>query len=153
GPLYRDKGNKWVRGGKPRRCRGTPLAYITFPAQPPSSRCQPDPGRCYPAPLRRLRWWRSAPEESVPLSDQEVVMAHTLPPLPYPNNALEPSIDALTMEIHHDRHHKAYVDNLNKALESQPAALQNKPVVQLLREINSVPANIKQAVINNGGGH
>jgi Fe-Mn family superoxide dismutase len=80
-------------------------------------------------------------------------MAHTLPPLPYPNNALEPSIDALTMEIHHDRHHKAYVDNLNKALEAQPAALQNKPVVQLLREISSVPQNIKQAVINNGGGH
>src|SRR5262245_19868250 len=79
-------------------------------------------------------------------------MAHTLPPLPYANNALEPSIDAMTMEIHHDRHHKAYVDNLNKALDGQ-AALANKPVVQLLREINSVPANIKQAVINNGGGH
>jgi Fe-Mn family superoxide dismutase len=79
-------------------------------------------------------------------------MAHSLPPLPYPTNALEPSIDALTMEIHHGRHHKAYVDNLNKALENQ-GDLANKPVVQLLREINSVPQTIRQAVINNGGGH
>jgi Fe-Mn family superoxide dismutase len=79
-------------------------------------------------------------------------MAYTLPPLPYPNNALEPHIDALTMEIHHDRHHKAYVDNANKALEGQ-AALQNKPIEQLLRDNNQVPENIRQAVINNGGGH
>jgi len=79
-------------------------------------------------------------------------MAYTLPPLPYPNNALEPSIDALTMEIHHDRHHKAYVDNVNKALEGQ-AALLSKPIDQLLREIKQVPENIRQAVINNGGGH
>src|SRR5579884_2986174 len=79
-------------------------------------------------------------------------MAYTLPPLPYPNNALEPSIDAMTMEIHHDRHHKAYVDNLNKALEGQ-ASLGNKPIEQLLREIHQVPENIRQAVINNGGGH
>jgi Fe-Mn family superoxide dismutase len=78
-------------------------------------------------------------------------MAHTLPPLPYPNNALEPSIDALTMEIHHDRHHKAYVDNLNKALEGH-TDLQNKSTIDLLRNINSVPQNIRQAVINNGGG-
>src|SRR5918912_4306601 len=79
-------------------------------------------------------------------------MAHTLPPLPYPNNALEPSIDAMTMEIHHDRHHKAYVDNLNKALEGN-AALQSKSIEQLLREINQVPENIRTAVRNNGGGH
>lgn len=79
-------------------------------------------------------------------------MAHTLPPLPYPNNALEPSIDALTMEIHHDRHHKAYVDNLNKALEGQ-ADLASKPIDELLRGISSVPEKIRQAVINNGGGH
>src|SRR6516165_10301387 len=79
-------------------------------------------------------------------------MAYSLPPLPYPNNALEPWIDALTMEIHHDRHHKAYVDNLNKALEGQPA-LQAKPIEQLLREINQVPENIRTAVRNNGGGH
>ena len=79
-------------------------------------------------------------------------MAFTLPPLPYPADALEPSIDKMTMEIHHGRHHKAYVDNLNKALEGQPA-LQSQPIEQLLREINSVPENIRQAVINNGGGH
>src|SRR6187200_2012089 len=61
---------------------------------------------------------------------QEDIMAHTLPPLPYANNALEPSIDAMTMEIHHDRHHKAYVDNLNKALDGQ-AGLSSKPIEQL----------------------
>ncbi len=79
-------------------------------------------------------------------------MAYTLPPLPYPTDALEPHIDKMTMEIHHGRHHKAYVDNLNKALEGQ-AALQNLPVEQLLRDINKVPENIRQAIINNGGGH
>src|SRR5438093_3966819 len=79
-------------------------------------------------------------------------MAYTLPNLPYPTNALEPSIDAMTMEIHHGRHHKTYVDNLNKALEGQ-AALANKPIEQLLREINQVPENIRTAVRNNGGGH
>jgi Fe-Mn family superoxide dismutase len=78
-------------------------------------------------------------------------MAHTLPPLPYPTNALEPYIDALTMEIHHDRHHKAYVDNLNKAIAGN-AELENKPTIEILRHISSVPQNIRQAVINNGGG-
>jgi Fe-Mn family superoxide dismutase len=79
-------------------------------------------------------------------------MAHTLPPLPYPADALEPHIDARTMEIHHDRHHKAYVDNLNKALEGAPADVQNMDVVTLLRNIKKVPDAIRQAVINNGGG-
>ncbi len=79
-------------------------------------------------------------------------MAYTLPPLPYPTDALEPTIDKMTMEIHHDRHHKAYVDNLNKALDGQ-ANLQSKPIEQLLREINQVPENIRTAVRNNGGGH
>jgi Fe-Mn family superoxide dismutase len=79
-------------------------------------------------------------------------MAYTVPPLPYPNDALEPYIDAKTMEIHHDRHHKAYVDNVNKALEGHPE-LQKLPIEQLLRQINKVPENIRQAVINNGGGH
>src|SRR5262249_10649940 len=79
-------------------------------------------------------------------------MAHTLPPLPYAPDALEPHIDKTTMEIHHGRHHKAYVDNLNKALEAH-AALQSKTIDQLLREIKSVPDAIRQAVINNGGGH
>ncbi len=79
-------------------------------------------------------------------------MAFTLPPLPYPSDALEPSIDKMTMEIHHGRHHKAYVDNLNAALANH-AALQSKPIEQLLREINSVPEADRQKVINNGGGH
>src|SRR5436190_5286114 len=83
---------------------------------------------------------------------KESIMAFTLPNLPYATNALEPSIDAMTMEIHHGRHHKAYVDNLNKALEGQ-AALASKPIEQLLREISQVPDAIRQAVINNGGGH
>jgi Fe-Mn family superoxide dismutase len=79
-------------------------------------------------------------------------MAFTLPPLPYPSDALEAAIDKMTMEIHHGKHHKAYVDNLNAALEGQ-AALLSKPIDQLMREINSVPEAIRQKVINNGGGH
>jgi Fe-Mn family superoxide dismutase len=79
-------------------------------------------------------------------------MAFTLPPLPYPADALEPSIDKMTMEIHHGRHHKAYVDNLNAALEGQ-SVLAAKPIVQLLKEINQVPEAIRQKISNNGGGH
>src|SRR3954447_12254428 len=79
-------------------------------------------------------------------------MAFTLPPLPYPAEALEPSIDKMTMEIHHGRHHKAYVDNLNAALANHPG-LQNKPIEQLLKEISSIPEADRQKVINNGGGH
>ncbi len=79
-------------------------------------------------------------------------MAYTLPPLPYPADALEAAIDRMTMEIHHDRHHKAYVDNLNAALQGQDA-LAAKPIEQLLRDIKSVPESIRQKVINNGGGH
>jgi Fe-Mn family superoxide dismutase len=79
-------------------------------------------------------------------------MAYQLPPLPYSFDALEPYIDAMTMEIHHDRHHKTYVDNLNKALESAPA-LGDQPIEDLLRNINQVPEGIRMAVRNNGGGH
>jgi superoxide dismutase, Fe-Mn family len=79
-------------------------------------------------------------------------MAHQLPPLPYAYEALEPHIDKETMTIHHDRHHAAYVNNLNAALEAQ-ASLAEQDVETLLRNIEQVPANIKQAVINNGGGH
>ena len=79
-------------------------------------------------------------------------MAFTLPALPYPADALEPSIDKMTMEIHHGKHHKAYVDNLNAALEGH-AALQSKSIEQLLHDITSVPEAIRQKVINNGGGH
>jgi Fe-Mn family superoxide dismutase len=77
---------------------------------------------------------------------------YTLPTLPYAFDALEPYIDAQTMEIHSQKHHKAYVDNLNKALDGH-ANLLAKPIEQLLREINEVPESIRQAVINNGGGH
>src|ERR1700685_405498 len=79
-------------------------------------------------------------------------MTFTLPPLPYPFDALEPYIDAKTMEIHHDKHHGAYVTNLNKALEGQPE-LQKLSVEELLAQINKVPENIRTAVRNNGGGH
>ena len=79
-------------------------------------------------------------------------MAHELPPLPYPKDALEPHIDALTMEIHHGRHHKAYVDNLNKALAGH-ADLEAKSLEALLADLASVPENIRGAVRNNGGGH
>ncbi len=79
-------------------------------------------------------------------------MAHQLPPLPYAFDALEPHIDAKTMEIHHGKHHAAYVTNLNAALEKFPA-LQNKSIEALLKEINSVPEEIRTAVRNNGGGH
>ena len=79
-------------------------------------------------------------------------MAHELPALPYPNNALEPNIDAKTMEIHHDKHHQAYVTNLNKALESAPD-LAGKSADDLIRDIAAVPEAIRGPVRNNGGGH
>jgi len=79
-------------------------------------------------------------------------MAYTVPPLPYSFDALEPYIDAKTMEIHHDKHHAAYVTNLNKALEGH-TDLQSLSVEQLLAQINKVPENIRTAVRNNGGGH
>jgi Fe-Mn family superoxide dismutase len=80
-------------------------------------------------------------------------MAYELPPLPYSNNALEPHIDATTMEIHHDRHHKAYVDNLNKAIAGN-AALESKSIDDLMKALSSsVPDAIKGPVRNNGGGH
>jgi Fe-Mn family superoxide dismutase len=78
-------------------------------------------------------------------------MPYTLPPLPYPNNALEPTIDAKTMEIHHDKHHQAYVTNVNKALEG--TEWDNLPIEELCRKIDQVPEKIRTAVRNNGGGH
>src|ERR671920_638431 len=79
-------------------------------------------------------------------------MAHAVPPLPYDYNALEPHIDEQTMRIHHDKHHAAYVTNLNAALEKHPD-LQQKSAEDLMRGINSVPEEIRTAVRNNGGGH
>src|SRR5512146_982276 len=79
-------------------------------------------------------------------------MAFTLPPLPYDFAALEPHIDARTMEIHHGKHHQAYVNNLNAAIEKAPE-LQSKSLDELMRGINSVPEAVRTAVRNNGGGH
>jgi Fe-Mn family superoxide dismutase len=79
-------------------------------------------------------------------------MAYELPPLPYPKDALEPYIDAMTMEIHHDKHHQAYVTNVNKAIAGK-ADLEQKSVEDLISNLDAVPADIKGAVRNNGGGH
>ncbi|MBO8164630.1 MAG: superoxide dismutase [Brevibacillus sp.] len=79
-------------------------------------------------------------------------MAHQLPPLPYAFDALEPHIDAQTMEIHHDRHHATYVNNLNAALEGH-ADLQAKSIEELISNLDAVPEAIRTAVRNNGGGH
>ncbi len=79
-------------------------------------------------------------------------MPYELPPLPYPYDALEPYIDARTMEIHHTGHHGAYVRNVNAALEKHPE-ISGMPIEELLRRINEVPEDIRTAVRNNGGGH
>ena len=79
-------------------------------------------------------------------------MAFTLPSLPYAPDALEPHIDAQTMQIHHGKHHNAYVTNLNAALEPH-AALQSKSIEALISDLNAVPEAIRAAVRNNGGGH
>ena len=79
-------------------------------------------------------------------------MAHSLPPLPYSPDALEPHIDTKTMEIHHGKHHQAYVTNLNAALDKHPD-LHSKSIEDLLKGLNSVPEDIRTAVRNNGGGH
>ena len=79
-------------------------------------------------------------------------MPHTLPALPYDFGALEPHIDAQTMQIHHGKHHQAYVNNLNAALDKHPE-LHKKTLEELLRDINTVPEDIRTAVRNNAGGH
>jgi len=76
---------------------------------------------------------------------------YTLAPLPFAYDALEPHIDALTMEIHHSKHHQAYITNLNRAMEGSP--LLGIPIDELMTRLNEVPSNIRQTVINNGGGH
>jgi Fe-Mn family superoxide dismutase len=79
-------------------------------------------------------------------------MPHQLPPLPYDFAALEPHIDAQTMQIHHGKHHATYVNNLNAALEKHPG-LQGKDAEALIRDLSAVPEDIRTAVRNNGGGH
>jgi Fe-Mn family superoxide dismutase len=78
-------------------------------------------------------------------------MPHSLPELPYAHDALEPTIDAKTMEIHHGKHHQAYVDNLNKALEGTPWA--DKAVEDVIQNLDAIPEDKRAAVRNNGGGH
>jgi Fe-Mn family superoxide dismutase len=78
-------------------------------------------------------------------------MPHELPPLPYAHDALEPTIDARTMEIHHGKHHQAYVDNLNKALDGTEWA--DRPVEDVVRNLSAIPEDKRTAVRNNGGGH
>ena len=78
-------------------------------------------------------------------------MAYSVPPLPYAYDALEPHIDKLTMEIHHDKHHQAYVDKVNAALEGTPLA--DTPIEEVLKELSKVPEDKRTAVRNNGGGH
>src|SRR5512142_1597004 len=80
------------------------------------------------------------------------IMAYELPPLPYPKDALEPHIDAQTMEIHHGKHHNAYVTNLNKAIAGK-ADLENKSIEQLISNMDAIPQDIRNVVRNNGGGH
>ena len=79
-------------------------------------------------------------------------MAYELPPLPYPKDALEPHIDAQTMEIHHDKHHAAYVNTVNKAIAGKPE-LEKKTVEELISNLDAVPADIRNVVRNHGGGH
>lgn len=78
-------------------------------------------------------------------------MAYTLPALPYAYNALEPYIDEETMRIHHTKHHQAYIDNVNKALEG--TAFAGRDIEDILKKLDEVPENIRTAVRNNGGGH
>jgi superoxide dismutase, Fe-Mn family len=78
-------------------------------------------------------------------------MAYTVPPLPYPYEALEPHIDKLTMEVHHDKHHQAYVDKVNAAL--QGTALADAPIEQVIADLSAVSEDKRAAVKNNGGGH
>jgi Fe-Mn family superoxide dismutase len=79
-------------------------------------------------------------------------MPHTLPPLPYPHDALEPHIDAKTMEIHHGKHHQAYITNLNNAITGK-SDLEAKDILALISDLAAVPEEIRTAVRNNGGGH
>ena len=79
-------------------------------------------------------------------------MAHELPKLPYSNDALEPHIDARTMEIHHTKHHQAYITNLNGAIQGKPE-LEKKSIEDLIQNLSSVPEDIRTVVRNNGGGH
>jgi superoxide dismutase, Fe-Mn family len=108
------------------------------------------PGRAATGQTCIAGWSRLHPRRTINPNKDET-MAFVLPDLPYAFNALEPHIDARTMEIHHDKHHAGYTNNLNKALEGD-ASLQSKSIEDILRDIDSVPDAIRNAVRNNGGG-
>src|SRR5438552_19084432 len=95
---------------------------------------------------------RIASAQAAPATAAAPSAPFTLPPLPYPFDALEPHIDARTMEIHHDKHHAAYVTNLNKAVAEFPE-LGKKSVEDLAKDLNAAPEKIRTAVRNQGGGH
>src|SRR5579871_2441893 len=99
----------------------------------------------------RPQFSASQPRSKTP-TKRRLMMPFELPPLPYAPDALEPHIDRQTMEIHHGKHHAAYVNNLNAALEKH-AALQSKSIEDLIKGIATVPEDIRTAVRNNGGGH
>src|SRR5208283_5124632 len=96
--------------------------------------------------------WTASLREDTENANNHIFMAYELPPLPYPKDALEPHIDAQTMEIHHYKHHGAYVANLNKAIAGN-SALESKSVEALVSDLSAVPENIRGPVRNNGGGH
>ena len=95
---------------------------------------------------------RPEPENKNPTCEDDIMAEYTLPPLPYDYGALEPHIDAKTMEIHYTKHHQAYITNLNNALKDHPD-LQGKPIDDLIAHLDAVPESIRTAVRNNGGGH
>lgn len=107
-------------------------------------------------PLTRREWLRATGAAAALAMAPNRLMAadagFTLPPLPYPYDALEPAIDKKTMEIHHDKHHGAYVKNLNDALAKHPKLLAT-PIADLMKELPRLPADVRTAVQNNGGGH
>jgi Fe-Mn family superoxide dismutase len=94
----------------------------------------------------------AAPPAATPVTPPAPIGPFTLPPLPYAFDALEPHLDAQTMQIHHDKHHAAYVTNLNKAVADKPD-LQKRSVEDLLRGLDTLPADVKTAIRNHGGGH
>src|SRR6201996_9220183 len=86
-----------------------------------------------------------------PVTKEPLQMAYSVPPLPYDYDALEPHIDEATMKVHHDKHHQAYVDKVNAALEG--TALEGKPIEDVIKDLSAVPEGKRKAVQNNGGGH
>src|ERR1700722_5797749 len=121
---------------KPTALAAAAAPYATM-ATSPNAQMQPTP---------------SMTPHSDPMATAPVPGPFTLPPLPYAYDALEPHIDALTMQIHHDKHHQAYVNNLNKAITGL-ADWQDKSIEDILTHLNDVPEIVRTAVRNNGGGH